>query len=111
MRGESLVGYTSPFSSGTYRSAGSSSDSLPSSRSFRIDIAVKLLVIDAMRNTVSASTGAFAARSRTPAAPACASSPSTTMPHAAPGTCPSVAKSWNRPSTSANAAVSFARSA
>ena len=32
---------------------------MPSSRSFRIAIAVKLFVIEAMRNTVSASTGAF----------------------------------------------------
>ena len=52
--GASVVGYFSPAISGTYFSAGSSSDSFPSSRSFRIEIAVKLLVIEAMRNTLSA---------------------------------------------------------
>jgi len=64
IRAESLVGYRRAFSSGTYFSAGSSSDSLPSSRSARIDIAVKLFVIDAMRNTVSALTGVLVASSR-----------------------------------------------
>ena len=48
---------SSPSSSGTHRSAGSSSDSLPSSRSLRIAIDVKLFVIEAMRNTVLLSTG------------------------------------------------------
>jgi hypothetical protein len=64
MRGESPVGYVRALSSGTCRSAGSSSASLPSSRRLRIAIAVKLFVIEAMRNTVSAFTGAFEARSR-----------------------------------------------
>ena len=50
-----------------------------------IAIAVKLLVIDAMRKMLSRVTGAFEARSRCPATPTCASSPSITMPHAAPG--------------------------
>jgi hypothetical protein len=48
-------------------------------------IAVKLFVIDAMRNTVSGVTGDFAAMSRYPVTPVCASWPSMTMPHAAPG--------------------------
>jgi hypothetical protein len=69
MRGESVVGYVIPLSSGTYRSAGSSSDSLPASRSFRIDIAVKLFVIEAIRKTVSRSTGLFEVRSRNPVTP------------------------------------------
>src|SRR6478672_6469047 len=56
-RGESLVGYVRPASSGTQFSARSSSESFPSSRSLRIASAVKLLVIDAMRNTVPLSTG------------------------------------------------------
>jgi hypothetical protein len=85
-RGESVVGYARFFSSGTYRSARSSSDSLPSSRSFRIAIAVKLFVIEAIRNTESRVTGAFEGNSRNPDTPRCASSPSITMPHAAPGT-------------------------
>ena len=70
--GESLVGYLSPFSSGTYFSAGSSSDSRPSSRSRMIAIAVKLFVIEAMRNTLPVSTGAFAPTSRRPVTPTCA---------------------------------------
>src|SRR5690349_23841031 len=41
----------------------------PSSRSFRTAIAVKLFVMEAMRNTVSRSTGAFFSRSRYPAVP------------------------------------------
>ena len=73
-------------------------------------IAVKLLVIDAMRNTVSAFAGAFDATSRNPAAPVWASSPSTMTPHAAPGTCCSVVKSVKSQSMSANAAASVARS-
>ena len=51
--GESVVGYFSAASSGMYFSTGSSSDNLPPSRSLRMHSAVKLLVIDAMRNTVS----------------------------------------------------------
>jgi hypothetical protein len=74
----------------------------------RIDIAVKLLVIDAMRKTVSASTGSPEATSRTPADPAWASSPSTTTPQAAPGTWAVLANSVNRRSTSANAVAIFA---
>ena len=64
--GESLVGYASAFSSGTYFSAGSSSESFPSSRSRMMAIAVKLLVMDAMRNTEVESTGFFVAMSRRP---------------------------------------------
>ena len=84
--GESVVGYFSDASSGTYFSTGSSSESLPSSRSSRTDIAVKLLVIEAIRKTVSAFGADFVSRSRYPAAPACTNLPSMTMPHAAPGT-------------------------
>ena len=54
-RAESGVTDGQPRSSGTYSSAGSSSLSTPSSRSARIADAVKLLVIEAIRNTVSAS--------------------------------------------------------
>src|SRR5262245_33507419 len=108
--GASVVGYLRAAISGTYFSAGSSSASLPSSRSLRIDIAVKLFVIDAMRNTVSASTGACAARSRNPVVPVCASSPLTITTHAAPGACACVAYSRRIRSTSANAAGSLVRS-
>src|SRR4051794_41162381 len=108
-RGESLVGYARCVSSGTYRSAGSSSESFPSSRSLRIATAVKLFVIEAIRNTVSRSTGALAATSRRPATPACASSPSTTMPQLAPGTCACSVNCWKIRSISGNAASSFAR--
>jgi hypothetical protein len=73
-------------------------------------IAVKLLVIEAMRNTVSASTGLFAATSRKPAVPMCATSPSTTMPHAAPGTCCSATNAEKIRSTSAKPAATFALS-
>ncbi len=69
MRGESDVGYLRRRSSGTYFSAGSSSESLPASRSWRIESAVKLLVIDAMRKTVVLSTGALAFTSRRPQMP------------------------------------------
>ena len=48
--------------------------------------AVKLLVMDAMRNTVAVSTGARDDSSRNPAVPTCASRPSTTIPYAIPGT-------------------------
>ena len=70
--GESLVGYLRAFISGTYFSAGSSSASFPSSRSFKMAIAVKLFVIEAMRNTVSAVTGDFVGISRNPVVPRCA---------------------------------------
>ena len=100
MRGASLVGYVRPVSSGTYRSAGSSSESFPSSRSLRMAIAVKLLVIEAMRNTVSAVTGCLVVRSREPATPRCANSPSMTMPQVAPGMCSRVVNSCIRRSMS-----------
>src|SRR2546430_5358337 len=72
-------------------------------------VAVKLLVIDAMRNTVSGSTGAFDATSRRPVTPACASSPSMTMPQLAPGTCACSVNALKMRSISGNAAFSFAR--
>ncbi|HET9425335.1 MAG TPA: serine hydrolase domain-containing protein, partial [Gemmatimonadaceae bacterium] len=103
--GESVVGYVSPASSGTYRSAGSSSDSCPSSRSLRIAIAVKLLVIDAMRNTELVSTGDRVARSRNPVTPTCASFPSMITPQAAPGMCSRVAKSRNNRSIAGMALI------
>ena len=71
--------------SGIHFATGSSSDSFPSSRSFRIASAVKLLVIDAMRNAVPTVTGAFDVLSRTPNVPVCASRPSITTPHTIPG--------------------------
>jgi hypothetical protein len=51
----------------------------------RIAIAVKLLVIEAMRKTVSGVTGVFVAVSCTPAVFTHANSPSMTMPKTAPG--------------------------
>ena len=85
--GESAVGYFRFASSGMYFAAGSSSCSLPASRSLRIDIAVKPFVIDAMRNLVSSVTGAFVATSRIPAVFTYASLPSMMMPRTAPGAC------------------------
>ena len=65
--GVSRVGNSMRANSGIHFDTGSSSDSLPSSRSFRIASAVKLLVIDAMRNAVSMrDLVACDARSRTP---------------------------------------------
>ena len=58
---------------GIHRETGSSSDSRPASRSCSTARAVKLLVIDAIRNAVSDVTGACDARSRTPKDPTCAS--------------------------------------
>ena len=68
-----------PRNSGTYSSAGSSSLSIPSSRSARTADAVKLLDIDAIRKTVSASGGG-PPRCRSPSPAACTSSPSSTIP-------------------------------
>ena len=68
---------------------------------------MKLLVIDAMRKTVSGFTVAFAATSRYPLAPECTSCPSIRIPQAAPGTFAPVANSWNNRSTSPNAERSF----
>ena len=62
-----------------------------------------------MRKTVFSSAGDFDATSRNPAAPACASSPSTTMPQAAPGTWMRVTNSCIARSMSGNAVASFAR--
>ena len=65
--GVSRVGSSMRANSGSHFATGSSSDSLPSSRSFRIASAVKLLVIDAIRNTVAAVIREpFDVRSRTP---------------------------------------------
>src|SRR5690606_13846615 len=50
-------------------------------------MAAKLLDIDAIRKTVFVSTGVRVSSSRSPVTPTCASSPSTIMPHAAPGMC------------------------
>ena len=106
--GESLVGYSSAFSSGTYRSAGSSSDSRPSSRSRMMAIAVKLLVIEAMRNTEPVSTGAFAPTSRRPVTPMCATRSPTTIAQAAPGTCSRPVNSRMMLSMAGKTARSFA---
>ena len=76
---ESRVTGGQPRSSGTYTSAGSSSLSAPSSRSASTADAVKLFVIEAMRNTVSAS-GAGPPRQSSPNPAACTSSPSITIP-------------------------------
>ena len=97
-----------PSAPGTYFSAGSSSESLPSSRSLRIAIAVKLLVIDAMRNTVLVSTGVFVAMSRKPVTPMCATLPSMTIAHTAPGMCSRSVNSRMMLSTAGKAARSFA---
>jgi hypothetical protein len=49
-------------------------------------MAVKFLVIDAIRNTLSGMAFAFDAVSLTPVAPACTSAPSMITPQATPGT-------------------------
>ena len=89
--GVSLVGSSIRANCGIHRDTGSSSDSRPSSRSFSTASAVKLLVIEAMRNAVSGVTGACEARSRTPNEPRCASRPSITTPQIIPGIFLSVA--------------------
>ena len=53
--GESALKGASPASSGTHRATGSSRPSRPSSRNEITVAAVKLFVIEAMRNTLSAS--------------------------------------------------------
>ena len=71
-------------------------------------MAVKLLVMEAMRKTVSPATGCWLARLRNPPVPMCATLPSTTMPQAAPGTCSRSRNSLTRRSTSGKAASSLA---
>jgi len=83
--GVSRVGSSMRANSGSHFATGSSSDSFPSSRSFRIARAVKLLVIDAIRNTVDAVICELLVRSRTPADSRCARRPSITTPHTIPG--------------------------
>ena len=83
--GVSRVGRSIRANSGIHRDTGSSSDSRPSSRSFSTARAVKLLVIDAMRNAVSGVIGACEVRSRTPNDPRCATCPSITTPQIIPG--------------------------
>ncbi len=89
--GVSRVGRSIVANCGIHRDTGSSSDSRPSSRSSSTASAVKLLVIDAMRNAVSGVTGACEARSRTPNDPTWATRPSITMPQISPGILWSVA--------------------
>ena len=69
--GESAVGAPGPPSSGTQRPTGSSSRSRPSSRSSRTAAAVKLLVIEAIRKTLSASGGASSPTRSVPPTPVC----------------------------------------
>ncbi len=92
--------------SGSHFETGSSSDSLPSSRSFRIARAVKLFVMEAMRNAVPAVMGASEERSRMPTDSTCASRPSITMPQTMPGIFLSAAywrKIWSIPETRSRA--------
>ena len=78
---------------------------------FALAIAVKLLVIDAIRNTVSGVTGRFDSRSWTPTVVTCTSSPSTTMPNAAPGRPARGNDSRSQASIFGNASASFWRRA
>jgi len=64
---------------GTYLPAGSSRPSAPSSRSSSTAAAVKLLVIDAIRNTVPG-PGAGPPSHCSPRPPACTSKPPATTP-------------------------------
>ena len=66
---------------------------MPSSRSLRMAIAVKLFVIDAMRNAVSSVDGRLALDVPVARHPDVGELPSMTMPHAAPGTWVRVTKS------------------
>ena len=84
---------------------------MPASRSCKRAIAVKLLVIQAIRNTVSSSTGARVRRSRTPSPFAWTSSPSITIPKAKPGTPSRRTASARAASIAGNADASFARRA
>ena len=79
-RASPAVGISIRANSGIHFATGSSSDSLPSSRSLRIASAVKLFVIDAIRKAVSAVM-------RSPTVCTCASRPSMTTPHTIPGIC------------------------
>ena len=54
-------------------------------------MAVKLLVIEAMRKIVSGVTGAFRSTSRRPDTPTCATPSSMTMPQMRPGMCSAAA--------------------
>ena len=72
-------------------------------------MAVKLLVIDAMRNTRVRGDRRFDSRSCTPAVATCTSSPSTTTPSAAPGRLVRAACSATMRSISGKAAASLAR--
>jgi hypothetical protein len=68
IRASRLSDNSGPRNSGTYvrRIVG---DSFPSSRSFRIEIVVKLFVIDAIRNTVSTCDRRLRFKSRKPNVP------------------------------------------
>ncbi len=81
----SRVGSSMRANCGIHLDTGSSSDSLPSSRSFSTASAVKLLVIEAMRNAVEEWTGSCDERSRTPNVPTCARRASITTPQTMPG--------------------------
>ena len=73
-----------------------------------MDNAVKLLVIEAMRNTELVSTVALLGTSRSPSAATCRSLPSTITPYAMPGTRAFVAKARMTLSICGNAARNFA---
>ena len=84
MAGESAVALGWPRNSGTKSVTGSSSLSTPLSRSASTAEAVKLLVIEAIRNTVSAPGGGPPSQ-LSPTPPAWASDPPATIPYAMAG--------------------------
>ncbi len=102
--GASALTWRIPRSSGTSLATGSSSRRTPSSRSASTAAAVKLLVIDAMRNTVPAS-GAGPPSQRWPNPPVCTRAPPATIPYATPGAPPLRWKS----ATSSSAAADHGR--
>ena len=103
--GASATGGRCPCSSGTCKAAGSSSCSRPSSRRSNTVAAVKLLVIDAMRNTVSASGVVSAPTFTVPTPRVWTSSPSTMRPYATPGTGSAATNASTSPSTCARRSV------
>ncbi len=103
MSGASALTWRTPRSSGTRKAAGSSSRRAPSSRSASTAAAVKLLVIDAMRNTVPAS-GAGPPSQRWPYPAVCTRAPPATIPYATAGAPP---PRW-KPATSSSAALTRA---
>src|SRR5215475_1712506 len=92
-------------SSGTHLTTGSSRSSLPASRSWRIAVPVKVLVMEAIRYSTSGPDRRPAAKSANPAPPDQTSSLPWTMPAAAPY---SLFSRTNEPSFASNCSAPLA---